>query len=408
MIKKRRARPRDPGRGPAHYPREPIPPPPLLSTFPLEYKRYGVPPDRVEKSLAALCPPDVVIVCCMMTYWYPGAFAAIQLARRLFPKALVILGGIYGNLCREHALRHAGADAVPVGPHWFDVLQQILRFAGETGSGLSGNQASWIEPDYAWIEHQRVFPVLTTTGCPCHCTYCATHSLWPDVVRYPRDAILDSLDRLVHAYRATDIVFYDDALLTKQEQHLWPILEEVIRRGWSLRFHTPNALHVRQIGRETAHLLKRAGFVTVRLGLETIERDWQKKTGAKVYTGEYLEALRWLRAAGFSPREIGTYLIVGMPGQSLAPVEDACRLVWEAGSEVKLAKFSPLPHTPMFETWGEAFHFDHRVDPLLQNDSLTPWRSKSFTAEAYQELRRCVDDENIRLRHASPNPVQWA
>ncbi|MBI1390964.1 MAG: radical SAM protein [bacterium] len=387
--------------GCGHYYREDIPSPEPLRFVPRVYKRYGVPPGRVEASLRAMPEPDLVVIPCMMTYWYPGAYEAIAMARRLFPRAAIVLGGVYATLCTNHAREHAGADAVIVGAHWFDCVNQINRLMG-VNETLSGSQGDWIEPEYEWLRGHFCFPILLSTGCPCHCTYCATHSLWPKHLVYPPEAVIGSLDRLVNEYGATDVAFYDDALLVKKADCFVPVMEEVLRRGWRLRFHAPNALHVRRVDRDTAALLKRVGFTTIRLGLEVAQREMQRSTGGKVYTEEYIRCMQWLREAGFSAREVGTYLLLGLPGQSIGDVEDACRIVHESGSEIKIASYSPLPDTPLFDADMSEYHFDPRNEPLLQNNSLAPWRSERESEPRVQAFQRMAHEWNHRLREAAP------
>ncbi len=383
--------------GCGHYYREEIPLPPLLDFMPRHFKRYGIPPGRVENRLRDFPEPDVVVVASMMTYWYPGVFEAVTMMRRLFPRAPVIIGGVYATLCRDHAEQFSGADAVVTGPHWPAIVNRIFEIVGY-GAPCNGDQKTWIEPSYDFLRGEACFPLLTSTGCPCHCTYCATHSLWPRFFPYECEPILDSLDRLVRDFGATDISFYDDALLTGKEKHFWPLMENVIRRGYSLRFHTPNALHVRQIDRETARLLRRGGFATIRLGLEVTQRDRQKETGGKVYTPEYIEAMRHLREAGFSAREVGTYVLFGLPDQSLESVWEGCQLVAQQGSEIKLALYSPIPGTPLYEAPCDDFRFDPTADPLLQNCSLAPWRAVSTPYESYQNLKQNIERINQNLR----------
>lgn len=385
--------------GGGHYYREIIPHPPGLDGVRLRYKRYGVPPRRVEQRLRTFPQPDVIIVASVMTYWYPGVFEAIAMLRRLFPCVPIVLGGIYATLCRAHAEAHSGADAVVTGRHWPDIVNRIFAILGDTSQPCPGDQTTWIEPAYDLLRQDFCFPLLTSTGCPCHCTYCATHALWPRFVTYEPEAVLDSIGRVVRDYHATDLVFYDDALLVKKETHFLPLMEALIRQGYAVRFHTPNALHVRQIDATVAGLLKRAGFTTLRLGLEVVQRDWQKSTGGKAYIEEYLEAMRHLRNAGFT-REIGTYLLFGLPGQTIEAVREGCRAVAEQGSEIYLALYSPIPGTPLYERPGCDFRFDPRVDPLFQNNSLAPFQSHAFTDAQYRELRQYARNlnENVRKR----------
>ena len=222
--------------------------------------------------------------------------------------------------------------------------------------------------------------------------------MWREFVQYGREAILDSIGRLITDYGATDIAFYDDALLVNKESHFIPLMEETIRRRYDIRFHTPNALHVRPIDPETAFVLKRAGFTTVRLGFETAQKEWQRATGGKVNTDEYINAVRCLRDAGFTPQEIGTYLLYGLPGQSLEMVEEACKWVTKAGSEIRLAMYSPVPNTRLYGRDEGDFLFNPANDPLLQNNSLTPWRLKNTSHDTYQRLKKTVAESNQNLK----------
>ncbi|MCL6559966.1 MAG: hypothetical protein K6U74_14465 [Firmicutes bacterium] len=85
----------------------------------------------------------------------------------------------------------------------------------------------------------------------------------------------------------------------------------------TLHFHTPNGLHVRFITPGVARLLKRAGFVRPRLGLETASAARQTETGGKVNNEEFLRAVEFLVGAGYSPGEIAANIMMGLPGQDL-------------------------------------------------------------------------------------------
>ena len=90
------------------------------------------------------------------------------------------------------------------------------------------------------------------------------------------------LAEIVHwhdRYGVVDFAFYDDALLVDAPNHAIPLLEGIIASGRSLRFHTPNALHIRGITAEVARLMARAGFHTIRLGLETTAFETRGRSG---------------------------------------------------------------------------------------------------------------------------------
>ena len=92
--------------------RDSIEKPDVLQHIPRQFSRYGMPIDFVSQLLAAMEPPDVVLVTSFMTYWYVGVKDAIELLRRVFPKTKIILGGIYATLCSQHAHKILAPDFI--------------------------------------------------------------------------------------------------------------------------------------------------------------------------------------------------------------------------------------------------------------------------------------------------------
>ena len=83
-------------------------------------------------------------------------------------------------------------------------------------------------------------------------------------------------------YDVRNFSLYDDALLVNAEERAIPMLTEIIRRKIDCSFHCPNGLHVRGINEVVSTLMFRAGFRTIRFGLETSQIERQRETGGKV------------------------------------------------------------------------------------------------------------------------------
>ena len=196
---------------------------------------------------------------------------------------------------------------------------------------------------------------------------------------------------LTHWHRrwgVSDFVLYDDAFLADLEGHALPVLEAVVASGLRLRFHTPNALHVRGITAESARLLFRAGFKTLCLGLETAENGDRPRYDRKVAAGQFERAATFLRAAGFNRREVGAYLLVGLPGQETASIARSIDRVKQAGLTPVLAYYSPIPGTALWPAAQAASRYDLAVDPLFTNNSIFPCRSAPFSWNWISDLKR--------------------
>jgi hypothetical protein len=60
--------------------------------------------------------------------------------------------------------------------------------------------------------------------------------------------------------------------VTDRFKNLLPCDFILVTSFFKVRFHCPNGIHARFIDDELAYLMKKSGFITLRLGLETIDR----------------------------------------------------------------------------------------------------------------------------------------
>ena len=293
---------------------------------------------------------DVVLVQTVMTYWYLGVREVIEDVRRLQPAAKIILGGVYATLCTDHA-RSLGADDVIAG----------LDLA-PLGLPLADGLPLWESTD------AQVGVLKITEGCPFRCTYCSVPVVSPNFFARPTDACIEELHYLARL-GARHVAFYDDALLFKPEQILLPFLDAVLGQDLRVSFHTPNALNARFITPEIARFMVRAGFKTFFLGFESSAYEWQRKTGGKVYSEEFAQAVRALHDA--RAESVTAYIIIGHPDSSHQHLEASIRFAAQQGSRVMLSEFSPIPGTPDGEACRAYTDLD---EPLNHNKTAFTYR----------------------------------
>ena len=173
-------------------------------------------------------------------------------------------------------------------------------------------------------------------------------------------------------YGVKDFAFYDDALLLQSDTHMAILLEKLISLDLNLRFHTPNALHVRGITHDMARLLHASGFCTIRLGLETSDMELHRDLDKKLSEGEFERAVYHLKKAGFSSEQIGVYILMGLPEQSVESVAETIDFVGRTGAMPYLAEYSPIPQTPMWEMAQALSDYDLSSEPLFHNNTLLP------------------------------------
>lgn len=373
--------------------REKVPKPPPLKHISRSYSRYGISRQAFVKDLDTVKNPAAILVTSLMTYWYPGIQEAISLAKMTHPDTPVILGGVYARLCKDHALRFSGADRVvsqgdPTCPEF--VLSVLEEFGVSVDGTLQDKNESYY-PAFDLLPKINYVCLLTSTGCPFRCQYCASHFLNP---KFSQRDPYDVLDEILHwhkNYGVKDFAFYDDALLLHSDTHMRVFLEELIGMNLGLRFHTPNALHVRGITQEIAGLLQRAGFRTIRLGLETSDLEMHNDLDQKISEGEFERAVYHLKESEFSKKQIGAYILLGLPGQSVESVMNTIRFVAGTGAAPYLAEYSPLPHTPMWEKAIASSEYDLSSEPLFHNNTILPCWSANERA-SIPKLKKLVKE----------------
>ncbi|MCU0559783.1 MAG: radical SAM protein [Desulfobacterales bacterium] len=369
-----------------------LPKPAPLRDVPRHFSRYGIDPGWLREDLRTRPAPDLVLVTSGMTYWYTGVQETIGLIREIHPNAPVVLGGVYATLCTAHARRVSGADEVIAGQAEESILGLVARYTGCRAAPRHAPDDIDAYP-YPALELQRriaFLPLLTRRGCPFACAYCAANLMDSRRLRRSPAAVAAELRYWHRRHGLADVALYDDAFLSDVPGHALPVLEAIVRADLPLRFHTPNAVHVRGITPETAGLMFRAGFRTLRLGLETTDRAQHRQLDRKVTAAEFAAAARTLIQAGFNRDQVGAYLLVGLPGQPAAEVLRSIAAVKQAGVRPLLAYYSPIPGTSLWPQAVAASRYDLTAEPLCANNSVFPCRREAFSWTWIAELKRHI------------------
>lgn len=393
------------------------------------FSRYGIEPDWLRDDLKSLQniqlsdnqnrlskqdtiskkrgEPDLILVTSLMTYWASGVRETISVIKEIFPDVPIILGGIYATLCTEHARKNSMADEVVTGrgeEQIYDIIKNYTGFSLESSSVVtkefiltketmpdsSTNLDSIPYPALDLVSNLTYAPVLTSRGCPFSCNYCVSSFLEPRMRRRSPESVFQEICHWYENYGVENFAFYDDALLINPEKYILPLLEKIVQYPppFPLSFHTPNALHIREITKNVADMMFKAGFRTIRLGLETTNFSNSRKDDSKVRSDEFYNAVSMLKLAGFQPEQIGAYLLCALPGQNLDDVERSVKLVREAGITPVLAYYSPIPHTKMWKDAVSHSRFDLEKEPFFTNNTLLPCVNNEHDIKRISELKR--------------------
>lgn len=369
------------GTGP--YPRIELPKPGVLIDVPRNFGRYGLPYSAVKGALEQIAEPDYILISTVMTYWYPGLITMIELLRKIYKRAKIIVGGIYPTLCEKHAEKTLDADLIIKGPietseNWASLMEFMGINYKMPGFRLSFD--FYPAPTYSIIMGSR--------GCPFNCEYCASRKLFSSFYQRPLDEIWAEFS---HDYKRgiRDFAFYDDALLFQPHSWFIPFLEKVLKNNISVRFHCPNGLHIRYLDKQLCKLMKMAGFKTIRLGLETA--SFSSRLDKKLTKDEWDVGVNNLLEAGFSKEDIGVYILFGLPYQTDEEVIHTIEFAKSYGFRPHLAYYTPIPGSKLYEKAKGVSKYPIDDDPICQNNAIWPCYAGGFSWEKRSYFRGIIN-----------------
>jgi radical SAM superfamily enzyme YgiQ (UPF0313 family) len=270
-----------------------------------------------------------------------------------------------------------------------DLVKTFTGFAAEARFDAE-NLDSYPRPAFQLQSRISYIPLMMSRGCPFACAYCASHFLNPKQMQRDPASVIAEVEYWHQKEEVVDFAFYDDALLVNSGKQIVPILQQIIEKGLKVRFHTPNALHVREINQEVADLMFFSGFKTIRLGLETAAFAERGSLDSKVTEDEFSRAVDYLKTAGFSKEQVGAYLLWGLPGQTIEAVEASIQIVKNCGITPVIAHYTPIPHTDLWPRAVAASRYDLEADPLFTNNAIMPCQKDPFSWSIISRLKKRI------------------
>ncbi len=207
--------------------------------------------------------------------------------------------------------------------------------------------------DYRLLPEQFVrtmaVSVVASRGCAFKCTYCHEAKFWgQDVRRFPPERVVDEIRTLADGW-GNHAVGLEDSMFEMGTSYFL----ELMHRLESLPVHPQFYLlsRVDSVHEDGFAAMHKAGIRNLVLGVESASPRVLKKMGKRIRPEQATRALR--RAAG-SGLTIGTFWIVGHPGDSPTESEKTLAAIDQYFSEgimhsTEIALFVPYPGTAIFD-----------------------------------------------------------
>ena len=322
----------------------------------------GHPEDAVNRVILKNWTPDEVWVTSLFTYWSSYVRDAVGLYRERYPRANIVVGGIYASLMPEECKEYTRCDKVVVGvlpqaEKFFPDYSLIAPFNGET-------------PDYQIVHASR--------GCPRHCSFCGTWRIEPRPGHVK--SLLPRLSPPNTEINYKKLVFYDNNLLAI------PNIVSLLKELATLRNQKKITWCESQSGFDGRLLLKKpdlaaqirvAGFRNVRVAW-----DWGIED-----TPTIEQELQLLENAGYHHKDLYVFMLYNWD-INFEEMEKKRIQCWKWRVQIADCRFRPLTQT-----------FDHYNPRRSQTgDDYYIHEQGSWTDALIKEFRRNVRRQNIVVR----------
>ncbi|OGZ63354.1 MAG: hypothetical protein A2812_01260 [Candidatus Staskawiczbacteria bacterium RIFCSPHIGHO2_01_FULL_36_16] len=331
--------------------------------------------------------PDVVGVSCILSSRSGFVLKLLEITKRLNQNIITITGGHHAAALPEHLLNH-GADYVFLGESDYS-FKEFIRSMNNGGDisevdGLvyvdrtTGNIVTQPKTNYVKTVDNLPYPawdlvglskywqrnliianvpdcnkkfgvVMSSRGCPHLCEYCAVPSHTGIRNYRPRgiDNVVEEIRWLINVYGIEEVHFVDDNFFVGRRRTK-ELLRRLIAEFPGISYAVPSGTDLPNLDFEIIDLLKKAGFSSLCIGIETgAEENIGKFIDKRINVKETVEKINYLNKVGIA---IFGIFLLGFPGETREQIQRTVELAESLPlDKFYLAMVTPLPGSRMYD-----------------------------------------------------------
>jgi len=194
-------------------------------------------------------------------------------------------------------------------------------------------------------------PIMTTRGCPYHCSFCG--KIDSNFQMQSAERTVDEIEHIHERYGYEAFMIFDDVFIASKKR-LGKIVDKI---GGKYLFRCLGRSNL--IDNETCELLSKLGVVEVGIGIESGSDEVLKKNMKGTTRIMNTRAVEKLHNHGIRAK---AFLIVGLPGETNETVVETADWIEEAQpDDIDISIFQPMPGSRIFADptkWGIKFNYN--------------------------------------------------
>jgi len=315
----------------------------------IELKR-GIPNSQEDIDDLEKFNPNEIWITSLFTYWSKYVKEVVRYYKEFFPKAKVVVGGIYASLLPEHCKEYTECDEVFIGIH---------------------NEAEGFFPAYDLVDVD--YQILhASRGCIRRCKFCGTYKIEPKFIS--KRSIKDEI-------RSNKLIFYDNNFFAnKYLDNILNELESARVNSRPVYSECQSGFDGRILTKDLAIKLKKARFINPRIAWDNSYKEYK----------DIERQIIFLVDGGYNPKDIYVFMVYNydLPFEIMEEKRKKC---FEWGVQIADCRFRPLNQT--FDNYKP-----HKKEQSNEDYYIHP----NWTDSEVRRFRKNVRRQNICIRHGFP------
>ncbi len=300
-----------------------------------------------------------------------NAYEMAKVAKRIYPSVKIVFGGVHATVLPSEVIKQNEIDIVVKGEGeitFNEILsgRDLSEIKGivfkKEGRIIDNPERERIDnldelpfPAYDLLPMDKYYPtkgsyerlpaisMLTSRGCPGHCTFCKK-TLGEEMVFRSADSLIEEINMLIKNYAIRQIMFYDDTFTTHKEnvrRFCKLILERKMDISWCC------FSRVDYIDLELLKLMKKAGCHQIMYGIESGDQKVLDSINKKTNLDLIRKVVRLTKEAGIDVR--GAFML-GNLIETKETILKTLNFALELNPELAIFNITtPFPGTAIFE-----------------------------------------------------------
>jgi len=190
-------------------------------------------------------------------------------------------------------------------------------------------------------------PIMTTRGCPFHCTYCAGHKVTGRAIRHRSiQRIIEEIRLIKDRWGIRTFGLVDDNF-TLDLDFAKEVCRAMITEGLDIRWRCPNGIRLDTLDAEVVRLMERAGCFYVYVALESGSQRILDAMNRRTRLDVMIEKVKMIRRV--SRIKMLGFFIIGYPDETVGDIIASIRLAKALPLDMaSFFLFTPHPGTDIY------------------------------------------------------------